>query len=171
MKTSEILDKVTLEFEGGGKLELSDYTPYISNAEDDVKELSGGIKDLFKLFYNISPDGLCSREWNGNEYEYIFISLDSIKNIDDLSIYTNNYDSCLYFLYKLDNPDVNNAIDNELNIFNYPVPNKIEIYQYNGLYYFSNIVTVGGDYGWEEVNVVDEEENTETYYICKLMQK
>lgn len=171
MKTREILDKVTLEFAGGGKLALSDYAPYISNAEDEVKELGGGIKDLFKLFYNISPDGLCYREWNVNDYENTFISLDSIKNIDDLSIYTNNYDRCLYFLYKLDNPDINNVINNEMEIFNCPVPNKIEIYQYNGLYYFGDIVTVGSDYGWEEVNVVDEEENTETYYICTLKQK
>jgi len=170
MKTSEILDKVTLEFAGGGKLALSDYAPYISNGEVEVKELGGGIKDLFKLFYNISPDGLCSREWKGNEYENTFISLDSIKNIN-LSIYTNNYDSCLYFLYKLDNPDINNVTDNEIdNTFNYPVPDNIEI-SYNGQdYYLGNIVTRWTDYGWEEVNVLNEG-NTETYYICTLKQK
>lgn len=37
MKVSEILNKVTLKFNGGGKLNLSDYLPYIINGNEEVE--------------------------------------------------------------------------------------------------------------------------------------
>ena len=64
MKTSEILDKVTLEFAGGGKLALSDYAPYISNADTEVEGIGEEkeVSPLINLFskyisqINFEPD-------------------------------------------------------------------------------------------------------------------
>jgi hypothetical protein len=87
MKTSEILDKVTLEFAGGGKLALSDYAPYISNADAEVEGIGEEEKEG-KLFKHIYEPDLFGIELNNDP---IFF-----ENIEDIT--WNNFDivECLY---------------------------------------------------------------------------
>ena len=87
MKTSEILDKVTLEFAGGGKLALSDYSPYISNGDAEVEGI-GEEEQEGKLFKYIYEPDLFGIELNNDP---IFF-----ENIEDIT--WNNFDAveCLY---------------------------------------------------------------------------
>ena len=87
MKTNEILDKVTLEFAGGGKLALSDYAPYISNGQEEVEGI-GEEKEEGKLFKYIYEPDLFGIELNNDP---IFF-----ENIEDIT--WNNFDivECLY---------------------------------------------------------------------------
>ena len=43
MKISEVLNNLTLQLPGGGKLTLDKYVPYITNAEEDAEGLTGGV--------------------------------------------------------------------------------------------------------------------------------
>lgn len=57
MKINEILNNITLKLPGGGNLALGKYAPYITNAEEDVEGLSGGmLMNMFDGLNNV-PEG------------------------------------------------------------------------------------------------------------------
>ena len=113
MKTSEILDKVTLEFAGGGKLALSDYAPYISNGQEEVEGLSEGSEEigLVKIYSKIAdkltvtPDLYLDSDINDPSDDDYLTSDDIIELIDnDFNGYSGNGDFiCLYEREKCEN--------------------------------------------------------------------
>ena len=113
MKTSEILDKVTLEFAGGGKLALSDYAPYISNADAEVEGISEEkeVSPLINLFstyiskINFEPD-LYIDDTIENPTDSDYLTID-----DMMELVNNNFENysgsgrfnCLYEKEKCQN--------------------------------------------------------------------
>ena len=113
MKTSEILDKVTLEFAGGGKLALSDYAPYISNGQEEVEGLSEESEEigLVKIYSKIvdkltvTPDLYLDSAINDPSDDDYLTNDDIIELIDnDFNSYSGNGSFiCLYEREKCEN--------------------------------------------------------------------
>lgn len=54
MKTSEVLNKIELNFKGGGKFQLGKYAPYIE--DEEINNIGGVFESIFNMEY--TPCGL-----------------------------------------------------------------------------------------------------------------